>query len=36
LVQLDPDEPPFIDGSRCYGCDLCIAACPFGAIGLNQ
>ena len=36
LVQLDPDEPPFVDGSRCYGCDLCIPACPFGAIGLNQ
>ena len=32
LVRLDPDEPPFIDVSRCYDCRLCIPACPFGAI----
>jgi Fe-S-cluster-containing hydrogenase component 2 len=32
IVSLDPDEPPFIDVSRCYDCRLCIPACPFGAI----
>jgi MinD superfamily P-loop ATPase len=36
LVQLDAAEPPFIDACRCYGCDLCIAECPVGAIRLNH
>jgi len=35
IVQLDPGEPPFIDASRCYGCHLCLAACPHDAITLN-
>ena len=35
ILQLDPEEPPFIDASRCYGCHACIPACPFGAIVLN-
>ena len=36
LVRLDAGEPPFIDGSRCYGCDLRISECPAGAIRLNH
>lgn len=32
LVRLDRDEPPFVDASRCYGCQLCIPECPHGAI----
>ena len=32
LIRLDPDEPPFIDASRCYGCRACIPACPNQAI----
>jgi Fe-S-cluster-containing hydrogenase component 2 len=32
LVQLDPGELPIVDASRCYGCDLCVPSCPFGAI----
>ena len=36
LVRLDPDEPPFIDASRCYDCRLCIPACPFGAISVAR
>jgi MinD superfamily P-loop ATPase len=35
IVQLDADESPFIDASRCYGCHLCITACPYEAIGLD-
>lgn len=35
ILQIDPDEPPFIDPSRCYGCQACIPACPQGAIVLN-
>lgn len=32
LVRIEPDEPPFVDGSRCYGCLACLPACPFEAI----
>ncbi len=32
IVQIDPGEPPFVDSARCYGCRVCIPACPFGAI----
>jgi dihydromethanopterin reductase (acceptor) len=35
ILQIDPDEPPFIDASLCYGCRVCIPACPHGAIVLN-
>ena len=35
ILQIDPGEPPFIDPSRCYGCQVCIPACPQGAIVLN-
>jgi dihydromethanopterin reductase (acceptor) len=35
IVQIDRGEPPFIDPSRCYGCQVCIPACPHGAIALN-
>ncbi len=29
---LDPGDSPFIDMSRCWGCLVCIPACPFHAI----
>lgn len=32
IVQVDPEEVPWIDISRCFDCRLCIPACPFGAI----
>jgi MinD superfamily P-loop ATPase len=32
ILQIDPGEPPYIDSHRCYGCHLCIPACPHGAI----
>jgi MinD superfamily P-loop ATPase len=35
ILQIDRDEPPFIDASLCYGCRVCIPACPHGAIVLN-
>jgi len=28
----EPGEAPFIDASRCYGCRVCVQACPFDAI----
>lgn len=36
LVYMDPGEPPYIDIERCYDCSLCITACPFQAIVLNN
>jgi MinD superfamily P-loop ATPase len=35
ILQIDPGEPPFIDPSLCYGCRVCIPACPSGAIVLD-
>jgi MinD superfamily P-loop ATPase len=35
ILQIDPDEPPFIDANLCYGCHACIPACPHGAITWN-
>jgi len=35
LVRIDADEPPFVDSSRCYGCQVCIPQCPYGAIVAN-
>ncbi|RME40014.1 MAG: hypothetical protein D6793_00260 [Thermoflexia bacterium] len=32
LRVLDPGDPPWVDGARCYGCLACVVACPFGAI----
>jgi len=32
IIQLDPGEAPFIDAARCFGCQVCIDACPARAI----
>ncbi len=32
LVVLDPGEPPFVDANLCYGCLVCVPACPYEAI----
>lgn len=32
ILALDPGEAPFIDGSRCHGCMVCVPACPFEAV----
>lgn len=36
ILQIDPGEPPFIDANLCYGCRVCIPACPSGAIVLDN
>jgi len=36
ILQIDPGEPPLIDGNLCYGCLACIPVCPQGAIVLNK
>ena len=35
LLHLDPGEQPYVDANRCYGCNICLPACPFGALRLN-
>jgi Fe-S-cluster-containing hydrogenase component 2 len=35
IVQLDPDESPFVDLGYCFDCRLCIPACPFGAVSAH-
>lgn len=32
FIRFDPDDSPFIDMSRCWGCLTCLALCPVGAI----
>jgi MinD superfamily P-loop ATPase len=32
IVAIDPGESPFIDGNLCYGCLVCVPACPHEAI----
>jgi len=32
LLQLESGDTPFVDASRCYGCHLCLPACPMGAL----
>jgi Fe-S-cluster-containing hydrogenase component 2 len=32
IVRLDRDDSPFLDTSRCYDCRLCVLACPFKAV----
>jgi len=36
ILQIDPGEPPVIDSNLCYGCQVCIPACPQGAIVLDK
>ncbi len=36
LRAVDPSEPPWVDGNRCYGCLACVPACPFGAIEVQN
>ena len=32
IVAIDPGDSPFIDGNLCYGCLVCVPACPHEAI----
>ncbi len=32
FIRFDKTDSPFIDMSRCWGCMLCVPACPFGAV----
>lgn len=30
--NIDPGEPPIIDVDRCWGCRVCVRACPHSAV----
>ncbi|RPI26559.1 MAG: hypothetical protein EHM70_18850, partial [Chloroflexota bacterium] len=32
IIQVDPGEPPYLDIERCRDCQVCVPACPFGAV----
>lgn len=34
--RFEKDESPFLDMSRCWGCMICIPACPFGAVVVHD
>lgn len=36
IVKIDPDEPPYIELSRCTSCSQCILACGFAAITMKN
>lgn len=36
LLQIDLDEPPYIDHSRCTNCAQCVLACARGAIVMKN
>jgi MinD superfamily P-loop ATPase len=33
IVQLETGDLPIIETHRCLGCQVCVPACRFGAIG---
>ena len=34
IMQPDPGETPYLDFERCRDCNICLDACPYGAIEL--
>lgn len=34
--RFERHESPFLDMSRCWGCMICIPACPFGAVVVRK
>jgi len=36
IVQIDLDEPPYIELSRCNSCGLCVLACLSKAISMKN
>lgn len=36
IVQIDPDEPPYIANERCNQCGVCVAACCCEAIVMKN
>ncbi|MEW6231217.1 MAG: 4Fe-4S binding protein [Chloroflexota bacterium] len=35
IIQLDAEDQPVVDTSRCRGCSACVARCPLRAIVLE-
>lgn len=36
IVQIDPDEPPYIEITRCNSCGQCVLSCQFEAITMQN
>jgi Fe-S-cluster-containing hydrogenase component 2 len=36
IMKIDPDEPAYVELSRCNGCSKCLTACLFGAITMKN
>ena len=36
FIRMERDESPFLDNSRCWGCLVCMSACPFGAVVVHD
>ena len=36
IAKLGPGEPVIIDEEKCTGCNFCVAACPFGAVSVQE
>lgn len=36
FIRLERGESPFLDNSRCWGCMVCMTACPFGAVVVHD
>ena len=34
--RFERDDSPFLDMSRCWGCLLCVPACPFDAVVMHN
>ncbi|RPI81270.1 MAG: hypothetical protein EHM41_20980 [Chloroflexi bacterium] len=32
LIQIDPNESPYLEVDRCRDCRVCVSACPYGAV----
>ncbi len=32
IIRIEPEDMPWVDASRCFGCRACLATCRYGAV----